>query len=137
MKTRNKKYLLRMTIGFIAYACGIWAWRDFALQHSPSPYRYWIVLLPGLPIIYLTFNIIRHISEKDEMWRKIITEALAFSAIATAWTCVSYLFLRAMGAPEFHAEWAFYLMVAYYFIGLFFSRRRYVGCERDSCRRDA
>jgi putative transcriptional regulator len=31
-----------------------------------------------------------------------------------------YLFLRDMSAPEFHAEWAFYLMWAYYFLGCSF-----------------
>ena len=114
-----------MTVGFIAYACGIWAIKYLYWKHSDSPYRYWLVLLPVLPIIYLAVTVHRQLSEKDEMWRRIITESLAFSATATAWTCFSYLFLRGMGAPEFHAEWAFYMMVAYYVIGLFFSWRRY------------
>jgi hypothetical protein len=30
-----------------------------------------------------------------------------------------------MGAPEFHAEWAYYLMFAYFWIGFIFSWRRY------------
>jgi hypothetical protein len=81
--------------------------------------------LPVLPLIYVSAAIIRFISEVDEMWRKIFTEAAAFSAIATGFTCISYLFLRGMGAPEFHADWAFYLMWAYFLIGLFFSWRRY------------
>jgi len=63
--------------------------------------------------------------KKDEMWRKIITESQAFTATATAWTCCSFFFLRDLGAPTFHAEWVFFMMVAYYLIGFFFSWRRY------------
>jgi hypothetical protein len=59
------------------------------------------------------------------MKRKIYTEAMAFSGIATGFTCFIYLFLRDMGAPEFRAEWACYIMWGYYGIGAFFSWRRY------------
>ena len=123
MKPHIKKYYLRMTAGFVAYALGIFALNYFYQPHSP--YKYWLVLLPVLPLIYVSAAIIRFISEVDEMWRKIFTEAAAFSAIATGFTCFTYLFLRDMGAPEFHGEWAFYIMWAYYGIGLLFSWRRY------------
>jgi hypothetical protein len=79
-----------------------------------------------LPLIYVAATIIRFVSEGlDEMKRKIVTEAMAFSGLATGFTCFTYLFLRDMGAPEFRAEWAFYIMWAYYGIGAFFSWRRY------------
>ena len=123
MKPHIKIYYLRMTLGFIAYAFGIFALNYFYKEHSP--HRYWLVLLPVLPLIYVSAAIIRFISEVDEMWRKIFTEAMAFSGLATGFTCFSYLFLRDMGAPEFHSEWAFYMMFAYYGIGLIFSWRRY------------
>ena len=122
-KPHIKKYYLRMTGGFVTYALGIFALNYF--YDKQSPYRYWLALLPVLPLIYVSAAIIRFISEVDEMWRKIFTEAAAFSAIATGFTCFTYLFLRDMGAPEFHSEWAFYLMFAYYGIGLIFSWRRY------------
>ena len=115
-----------MTIGLIVYACGIWAMKYFYWKHSHSPYRYWLVLLPVLPMIYLILTFHRQLfEEKDEMWRKIITESQAFTATATAWTCCSFFFLRDLGAPTFHAEWVFFMMVAFYLIGFFFSWRRY------------
>lgn len=115
-----------MVVGFIAYALGLFAFiYIYVFWMKQSPYRYLLILLPILPLIYIAATIIRYISETDEMWRKIFTEALAFSAIATGFTCFSYLFLRDMGAPEFHAEWAFYMMWVYYLIGLFLSWRRY------------
>ncbi|MGH7993284.1 MAG: hypothetical protein ACREDQ_07200 [Limisphaerales bacterium] len=123
MKGHIKKYYLRMTAGFIAYALGLFALNYFYKPHSP--YQFWLILLPVLPLIYVSSAIIRFISDTDEMWRKIFTEAMAFSGLATGFTCFSYLFLRDMGAVEFHAEWAFYLMCAYYGIGFIFSWRRY------------
>ena len=114
-----------MIFGFIAYALGLFALRYFFKGKEHSPYRFGLILLPVLPLLYIAAAIIRYISEMDEMWRKIISEALAFSAIATGFTCVSYLFLQDIGAPGFRAYWAFDIMWAYYFIGLFFSWRRY------------
>ncbi|HZM03163.1 MAG TPA: hypothetical protein VFC44_09075 [Candidatus Saccharimonadales bacterium] len=124
MKTHTKKYLLRMTVGFTGYVLGLFALNYFDAEHLP--HRYWLIFLPLLPLIYVAATIIRFVSEGlDEMKRKIVTEAMAFSGLATGFTCFTYLFLRDMGAPEFRAEWAFYIMWAYYGIGLFFSWRRY------------
>jgi hypothetical protein len=121
----SKKYFLRMVFGFTAYALGIFALHYLFKDKEHSPYRYWLILLPILPLLYIAATIIRYILEMDEMWRKIITESLAFAAIATGFTCVGYLFLQDIGAPEFRAYWAFDIMWAYYGIGLFFSWRRY------------
>ncbi len=112
-----------MTVGFTGYVLGLLALNHF-YPETPQ-HKYWLVLLPLLPLIYVADTIIRYTSELDEMWRKVVTEAMAFSGLATGFTCFSYLFLRDMGAPEFRAEWAFYMMWNYYFVGLFFSRRRY------------
>ena len=78
-----------------------------------------------LPVLYIASVTVRVVSELDEMKRKIAVEAMAFSGIATGFTCFSYLFIHDMGAPEFRAEWAFYLMGAYYGIGRIVSGRRY------------
>jgi hypothetical protein len=123
MRPHLRKYYWRMVAGLVAYGLGI----DLAnhIHTPPSPYKYLLILLPIAPLIYLSFTIIRYIVDLDEMKRKIYMEALAFSAIATGFTCFSYLFFRDMGAPEFRPEWAFYVMWAYYGIGLFFSWRRY------------
>jgi hypothetical protein len=120
----KSKYTLRMIVGFAGYAWGLVAMNFFYTGQSAQG-KYWLVLLPMLPMLYMVTAIIRGVSELDEMKRKIYTEAMSFSGVATGFTCFSYLFLRAMGAPEFRGEWAFYIMWAYYWIGLFFSWRRY------------
>lgn len=109
--------------GFVGYALGLVALNYFRAKQLP--HKYWLVLLPLLPMFYMITAIIRGVSDMDEMLRKVKTEAMAFSGLATGFTCFCYLFLRDMGAPEFHAEWAFYLMWAYYGIGAIFSWRRY------------
>jgi hypothetical protein len=129
MKTNNKKYLLRMIVGPAAYALAVFAGRYF--YKAEYPHKTWLVLLPILPLIYIAATIMRHISEKDEMWRKVMTEAFAFSAIATAFTCSSYIFFRELGTPQFHAVWVIYIIVAYALIGLFFSSYKYFSCRGD------
>ena len=123
MKNKLKKYALRMFVGLVGYALGIAALNYF--YNAQSRHRYWLVLLPLLPMLYMATAIVRYVSELDEMQRKIVIEAMAFSGIATGFTCFIYLFLRDMGAPEFRGEWAYYLMWAYYGIGRVFSARRY------------
>jgi hypothetical protein len=130
MKTHSKKYLIRMIVGLTAYALAVFAGSYF--YKAQYPHKTWLVLLPVLPLIYIAATIMRHISEKDEMWRKIITEAFAFSAIATGFTCASYVFLRELGAPEFHAEWVICIMATYTLIGMFFSGRKYFSCRGDN-----
>jgi hypothetical protein len=123
MKTHINKFYRRMAIGMVLYVLGLAVMNHI---YTPQlPFKYWLILLPVLPMIFVSFTTIRFIAESDELWRKIYMEAWAFSGIATGFTCFSYIFLRGMGAPEFHGEWAFYIMWAYYLIGLFFSWRRY------------
>ncbi|HEY3913267.1 MAG TPA: hypothetical protein VGN61_02175 [Verrucomicrobiae bacterium] len=124
MKCNVRKYVLRMGAGFIGYCVGLFALNYLDGEHLA--HRRWLVLLPLVPLIYLVATIVRYVSEVlDEMMRKVVTEAMAFSGFATGFTCFTYLFLRDMGAPEFHAEWAFYMMWIYYGIGALFSWRRY------------
>ena len=123
MKPLMKKYSQRMILGMVAYILGIDLLHHIPMP--PAPYKYLLVLLTILPVIYICFTIIRYITELDEMWRKIYMEAMAFSGIAIGFTCVSYPFLHDVGAPELPLECGFFLMWIYYFIGLFFSRLRY------------
>lgn len=122
LMSNKTKYTVRLMVGLAIYGLGLIA---MSLVADKLPNKYCWAILPLLAIVYIVATIIRYVSEMDEMWRKIIIEAAAFSGIATGFTCFSYLFLRDMGAPIFHAEWAFYLMWAYYGIGLLFSWRRY------------
>jgi len=123
MKPHIKKQYLQSVIGLIAYVLGCWIALHFYTKESP--YRYWLILFPVIPIIYTATVIIGIVSKMDEMKRKIVTEAAAFAGLATAYTCFTYVFFRVMGAPAIPLDGAFYIMWIYYGIGLFFSWRRY------------
>jgi len=123
MPPQVKKYTKRMIFGMVAYILGIDLLHHIPMP--PAPYKYMLVLLPILPVIYICSTIIRWMADVDEMWRKIYMEAMAFSGIATGFTCVSYPFLHDIGAPKLPLECGFYLMWVYYGIGFFFSVRRY------------
>jgi hypothetical protein len=123
MTPHKKRFFCQFCLGMTAYVLGMDVVNH--IHTPPAPYNYLMILLPVVPLIYVCAIIIRYIAESDEMWRKIYMEAWAFSGIATGFTSFSYLFVRDLGAPEFRAEWALYLMWIYYGIGLFFSRRRY------------
>jgi hypothetical protein len=122
MKSKTK-LTLQLVAGFVGYGVGVLLVNRLYNDHSP--YRYGLVLLPVLPVLWLAAVTVRAVSELDELKRKIAVEAMAFSGIATGLTCFSYLFIHDMGAPEFHAEWAFYLMWAYYGLGRMLSGWRY------------
>ena len=121
---KNKtKFFIMMLACFLGYSLGLAALNLFYNQHSP--YRYLLVLLPMLPTLYIIPVSMRAVSALDEMQRRIVVEALAFSGLATAFTCLGYSFLRDMGAPEFKSwvSWSFF--GTYYFLGLAWAYRRY------------
>ena len=117
------KFLSMMFLCFFGYSLGLWALNLFYDKHSE--YRYLLVLLPMLPAFYIVPVCLRAVSEADEMIKRIMLEALAFSGLATAFTCLGYSFIRDMGAPEFKAwvSWSFF--GTYYFLGLAWSKWRY------------
>jgi hypothetical protein len=123
MKPHIKRYYRRMMVGLGSYVLVIGLANHIHTQSLPC--KYLLVLLPIVPLIYVSFAIIQCIADMDEMKRKINMEAMAFSGIATGFTCFTYLFFRDMGAPEFRAEWAYFMMWGYFLIGKFFSWRRY------------
>ena len=117
------KFVWLLLLCFIGYFLGLTALNLF--YDKDSEYRYLLVLLPMLPTLYILPVSLRAVSEVDEMQRRIMLEALAFSGLATAFTCQGYSFLRDMGAPEFKAWVAWSLFGAYYFVGLLRSKWRY------------
>lgn len=117
-----KSYNIQLVAGMLAYGLGLVAMNAL---YPVQEFKHWLILLPLLPILFVASTIIRFIATRDEMQQKIFTEAFTFSAIATGFTCFSYLFLRDLGAQEFQAEWAFYLMWFYYGVGMCWTWRRY------------
>ena len=123
MKPPKRRYFWRMVIGMSAYVMGIDLMNHF---YTPqSPYRYVLILLPVVPLVYVCFAIVRAVLDMDEMKRKIATEAMAFTGLATGFTCFSYIFIRQSGGPQIPLDCAFYIMWIYYLIGMAVSWWRY------------
>ncbi len=119
------KITLRMAFGLVGYGLAICIMNLFQSKGLAQPLNYTLLLLPIPPLIYCVANVIRSAALLDEMWRKLLTEAMAFSGLATGFTCFSYVFVRNIGMPPFQPEWAFYLMWFYYGIGALWLGRKY------------
>ena len=78
-----------------------------------------------MPLAYIVLIIIDQVARLDEMWRKIVTETMAFAGLATGFTCLSYIFVRPLGMPAFQPEWAFYMMWCYCGIGAVWFGKKY------------
>jgi hypothetical protein len=118
-----KKFLPLFFLSLVGYSLGLAALNLY--YDKTSPFKYLLILLPMAPTFYVIFISVRAASQFDEMQRRIVTEAMAFSGLATALTCMGYNFCRDMGAPEFKAYWAWSLVGLYYFVGLAWAKRRY------------
>jgi len=116
-------YALKMIAGLVGYSFGLALFRVF--YQADSSHSYFLILLPVLPLLFLVGAVTGYVRNLDEMWRKIYSEGMAFSGLATGLTCFTYLFLQRMGAPEFQAEWAFYLVGFYFAIGSVWAARKY------------
>ncbi|MFO1368321.1 MAG: hypothetical protein U1F46_04930 [Marinagarivorans sp.] len=122
MNTPNR-IQLELAGATIAYGLGIWSLNHIQLIMEKTHFA--LALLPCLPLIYMASIIMRALARLDELQRKIITEAMAFAGLVTGFVCFSYLFVRDLGAPEFKAEWAFYLLLLFYAVGMVWSKRRF------------
>ena len=85
---------LILYIGLLALAV---SWAP-SMEHSV--WRYVIALLPMIPGLFLTFGIIRVTSKIDEMERRILLEAVAFSFILTLILLLSFGLLGLVGVPQ-------------------------------------
>ena len=65
-----------------------------------SPWRYVVALLPLIPGVFLAFEVVRVTSRIDEMERRILLEAVAFSFIFTLILLLSFGLLGLVGVPQ-------------------------------------
>jgi hypothetical protein len=73
---------------------------SWAPDMDDSPWRYMIALLPLIPGLFLTFGIVRVTTQIDEMERRILLEAVAFSFIFTLILLISSGLLGLVGMPQ-------------------------------------
>ena len=119
---KQTKNLLQLILCFTGYTLGLLALRRCEYEHLAIP-KYIQFLLPTLPMLCMVALILRCVSELDEMWRKIITESMAFAGLAAAFTSISFIFIHGLGG-RIRPEWGFDAFWVYYAIGVAWSRWR-------------
>lgn len=90
-----------------------------------SIWGYIIALLPLIPGLFLTFGIVRVTTQIDEMERRIILEAAAFSFIFTLILLLSFALLGLVGVPQPSNTWIVFIMCMLLVIGKLWGNWRY------------
>jgi len=73
---------------------------SWAPMMDTSFWRYAVALLPMIPGLFLAFGIVRVASKIDEMERRIMLEAVAFSFVFTMILLISFGLLGLVGMPQ-------------------------------------
>lgn len=110
---------LVLYIGLLALAV------SWAPKMDVSPWRYVVALLPLIPGIFLAFGIVRVTSQIDEMERRILFEAVAFSFIFTLILLISSGLLGLVGMPQPSPVIISAVMCFLLVIGKLWGNRRY------------
>ena len=110
---------LILYLGFLAIAV------NWVPVMEPSTWRYIIALLPMIPGIFLAFGILRIASKIDEMERRILLEAVAFSFILTFILLLSFALLGLVGVQQPNTIMITFIMCMLLIIGKLWGNWRY------------
>lgn len=102
-----KEFLAAMGAYVIVLIGSIWAIENIDL---PQAVRGMIAILPILPIFFVIIAILRKLRDSDELHQKVQSNAIAFSAVATAMITFGYGFLENVGFPKFPTIWILPMM---------------------------
>ena len=106
-------------VGLLAISFG---WLD---KNPNSPWGTTIALLPILPAIFIAFGILRAISKLDEMERRVLLEAAAFSFIGTFLLLTSIGLLEQVNFPQPNGIYISALMALLLVVGKFWAQKKY------------
>jgi len=122
----TRHYVVRMLVGFAAYAATLVASQKMLANHLDSvTARVLLSLAPMLPAIFICCVIVRSIAELDEMQRKVQFEALALAFAGTALITFGYGFLEGAGLPKLSMFAVWPLMASLWVGGVIFGNVRY------------
>ncbi len=105
-------------IGFLTLAV------SWVPQHPDSPWRYPLVILPMIPGIFIALGIVKMSAKIDEMERRILLEAVAFSFILSVIFMLSQGLLGLAGIPQLSSVENAAVMCFLVVIGKFWSNWR-------------
>jgi amino acid transporter len=94
--------------------------------HPNGTARMALALSPMIGAVLAAWAVMRKIRRLDEMQRRIQLDAISLSFLATALITFSWGFAEAAGAPHFPTFGIWPLMAAWWVIGVFVAKRRYL-----------
>ena len=125
MNKASNRYAREFISAIIAYAVVIIISRLTLNSIGESPWRFMIVLLPLILVLFLIAGFIRYLSGIDELQQRIQLQAMGFAAGTTGLLTFAYGFLEMEGFPSFSTVFIFPLMIMLWGIGLAYFTRRY------------
>jgi hypothetical protein len=96
-----------------------------APKMEASIWRYIVALLPMIPGVFLAFGVLRVTTKIDEMERRILFEAVAFSFIFTLILLLSFALLGLVGVPQPSNANIMFIMCMLLVVGKFYGNWRY------------
>jgi hypothetical protein len=90
-----------------------------------SPWRFVVVVLPVVPVLYGMRALIRYLGQLDELGQRIQLQGIAFAAGMVAILTFTYGFLELAGLPPVSLIWVLPLMVMLWGIGTALASRKY------------
>ena len=125
MDSNHKRYMKEFGSSMAAYVIVVFA-SVWLLKHRVhSPLRFPLAVLPVIPAAFAMGAAIRYFRGLDELQRRIQSEGLAFSFLATCLIALSWGFLQNAGLPNFDVIWVAPLLVFLWGIGTCVAKRRY------------
>ncbi len=117
-RARFPVFLMMVCLG--GYALGLLALRKLEYEHEYNHLiggheRALLALLPTIPMTCFVVIFLRQVNKLDEMWRKLLTDSMAFAGLSAAFTCLCFQFMQDLGERVqpwwgFQAFWIFYAL---------------------------
>lgn len=85
--------------------------RLIAVGAITGAWRYPVLLLPVIPVVFLFVAMARFLGATDELDRRVTLEALGIAAGITAILAVTYGFLEMAGLPHLSAWWTWMVLM--------------------------
>lgn len=122
---QRAKFLRPVFIPFVIYLGMLVGAMFWLPKHDTSPWRYLVVLVPMIPGSIMALMLVRAIGKFDEMEKRIIIEAAAFSFVFTFLFTTSMSFLETVGIHPLSGIYVNLFMVIFLIIGKFLGNWRY------------
>jgi hypothetical protein len=125
MNMTGKRYAVELFGALIAYVVALVACLLILRAEPPALLRYFVALLPVLPVAYGVLAYARYLRGIDELQRRIQLDGLAFAVGGAGLITVTWGFLELAGLPRLPVLWVFPILVWLWGLGTALASRRY------------